>query len=683
MQLFADYLEPLTAWLRLHPNWALFIAFFIAFIESLAIIGSIIPGTVVMTAIGILAGSGVMRIDLTFFVAALGAIIGDTVSYALGYTLSTRITQVWPFSRYPRWLEYGQDYFKRHGGKSVLLGRFIGPLRSIIPVIAGTLKMKQVQFLSANVLSGIAWSVVYISPGILVGAASAELSAEGATRLFILILVLLVLAWLLSVAIRWLISKARHFLRTELHEAWSWLENNRYFSQITHHFTPPNEGHHATTAVLILFALLTMISIISIVSWFAFIDELGYLVDLPVYFFFQSLRTQLFDACFVFMACFVNLYSLLLLWCMLSINLMHARNWRLLKYWVSLGATTFFFTQALGVWMNQLRLHDAPLFQSTFSFPSTTLAIATALFGFLSFQMKHASLKHLAHIFRLTFSGLLILDGFALLYLGDHWATSILISYAMGICTCLLHWLFYRRHIPRHPPSIRSLSFSLSAFTAMGLLFAGVQFKTILRDHYPYPEQYVLTSQAWWHQREPLLPIYTMNRFGQPNGVFNIQYLGSLTVFQKALEAEGWKQRPNSFAARFLSRANNPATSHPISSYKTPLYLNRKPVLVMTYEPKKNQPGLALSLWRSNYHLRNHQEPIWLGSLQPYPEPKKKQLRIYRFKQAIMQGAFSPFHQLLPALEGFEFNTLPLPAQPFQSLPSAPYPLLLIIKETS
>ncbi|MCH9764179.1 MAG: VTT domain-containing protein [Gammaproteobacteria bacterium] len=681
MQLFADYFEPLTAWLHLHPDGALFIAFFVAFIESLAVIGSIIPGTVVMTAIGILAGSGVMRIDLTLVAAALGAIMGDSISYALGYTFSDRITEMWPFKRYPKWLEYGEEYFERHGGKSVLLGRFIGPLRSIIPVIAGMLKMKQLPFLSANILSGIAWSLVYVTPGILVGAASTELSAEGATRLFILILCSLVSVWLISVLIRWLLSKARYFLRAELHEAWSWLENNHLFSPVTHCFTPANEGHHATTAMFVLLTLGSIFSMLAIVLWFVFIDELGYLVDLPIYFFFQSLRTQLFDSFFAFITCVMNPYSLAILWGVLSVNLIYTRNWRLLRYWLSLGGATFCFTQALGVWLNELRLNDAPLFQSTFSFPSTSLAVATALFCFIAFQMKHASLRRFAHAARLSFSCLLILDGFSLLYLGDHWATSLLMSYAMGVSSALLHWLFYRRHIPKHPPSLRAFYLSFGAFIAISLWVVGAQFKTILHNHYPYPEQYVLSSQAWWHQREPLLPIYTMNRFGHPNGVFNIQYLGSLDIFQKALEKDGWRQRSNSFASRFLSHAKKSSAKLKYP-FRTPLYLNKKPLLVMTYEPKKNHSGLILSLWRSNYHLRNHQEPIWLGSLQPYPKPSPKQLSAYSDKEALMHGAFSPFNQLLPALEGFEFTTLPLPAQPSQIELSAPHPLLLIIKET-
>src|SRR5580704_13178436 len=146
MNLFVDYIQPLTDWLQANPRWSLFITFFIALAESLAIVGSIIPGSITMTAIGILAGSGVMRLDLTLIAAILGAVCGDSLSYALGFFYSERLLDVWPFKKYPKWLKYGKDFFARHGGKSVLLGRFIGPLRSLIPVIAGILHMKQWRF---------------------------------------------------------------------------------------------------------------------------------------------------------------------------------------------------------------------------------------------------------------------------------------------------------------------------------------------------------------------------------------------------------------------------------------------------------------------------------------------------------------------------------------------------------
>jgi membrane protein DedA with SNARE-associated domain len=677
MQLFANYLEPLTAWLHHHPQWSLFLAFFIAFIESLAFIGSIIPGTVVMTAVGILAGSGVMRIDLTLICAALGAIIGDVASYALGYTFSDRLLNTWPFNRHPTWLEYGQDYFNRHGSKSIFLGRFIGPLRSIIPVVAGMMRMKQLPFLSANIISGIAWSVVYVTPGILIGTASSELSAEGATRLFLFILILLALVWFVSVVIKWFFAQASYFFQTQLHHCWAWLENNAFLSRLTRPLTPPNEGNHAETAALLLCLIFSISFILSIFLWFTWIDELGYLLDLPIYFFFQSLRTQSMDMFFVAMRCFISTYSLLVFSISISLSLIYRRNWRLLKYWVSLGFISLFMSQAMGTWMSCLRPQDAALFQSTFAFPSTSLTVATAFWGFLMLQVGRTSMTSLTRMLRLIWLILLGLDGFALLYLGDHWLTSTLISYTMGASLALLHWILYRRHIPKNPSKTRSIWLAFSLFIAAGVWVTTLEFKPTLLKHTPYPEQYMLTNQAWWYQREPLLPLYTMSRFGRPNGVFNIQYLGSLPRFQKALEKHGWRLRPNSFTKRFLEKTNH-LSSAPIRSLKTPLYLNRKPELVMTYDARGSRPLLILSVWRSNYHLHNHKEPIWLGSLRTAKKPYQKSST----RTAAEQSAISSFQRLLPALEGFEFTTLPLPTQPLQSLPSSSYPLLLMIKET-
>jgi len=238
MHLFTDYIQPLTLWLYAHPDWALLIAFLMAFAESLAIVGSIIPGGVTMTAIGILAGSGVMNIWLTLVAAAVGAVAGDSASYALGYIFSEHLSEVWPFSRYPRWLDYGKEYFTRHGGKSVIIGRFFGPLRSIIPVIAGILRMNPWHFLLANIISAIGWAILYVVPGVLIGAASTELSAESATRLFVFILIVLVATWLVSQCMKFLFLHASQFLHTQLRKIWSLSKYNPRFARFLKTFTP-------------------------------------------------------------------------------------------------------------------------------------------------------------------------------------------------------------------------------------------------------------------------------------------------------------------------------------------------------------------------------------------------------------------------------------------------------------
>ncbi|WP_131739679.1 DedA family protein [Legionella adelaidensis] len=202
--MFAEYLQPLTLWIQANPKWALLFTFLVSLSESLAIIGSIIPGSVTMTAIGILAGSGIMRIDMTIIAAILGAIAGDSASYTLGYVFRNRLVNIWPFSKYPNWLKLGKDYFAKHGGKSVLIGRFIGPLRSIIPVIAGMMHMNRWHFLFANVISAIGWAILYVLPGILIGVASSELSPESASRLFMIVIILLIIIWVLGIAIKWI-----------------------------------------------------------------------------------------------------------------------------------------------------------------------------------------------------------------------------------------------------------------------------------------------------------------------------------------------------------------------------------------------------------------------------------------------------------------------------------------------
>ena len=188
MHFISDYTTAFTHWLQLHPEWALLIVFLVSFAESLAIVGLIIPGTVMMAMLGVLAGSGAIRIDLTIITAIVGAFMGDAASYYLGQIVSERLYTWWPFTLYPQWLHYAKVYFECHGVKSIFLGRFIGPLRSFIPVIAGMMHMKQSKFLIADFFSAILWALFYLGPGILIGTASTEISSADMRYWFMLIM---------------------------------------------------------------------------------------------------------------------------------------------------------------------------------------------------------------------------------------------------------------------------------------------------------------------------------------------------------------------------------------------------------------------------------------------------------------------------------------------------------------
>lgn len=169
-----DALNPAFEWLNAHPHFSGLATFIISAAESVAIIGTVVPGSVMMTAIGALAGAGVIPLWSTIIWAILGAIVGDGISYRIGYHFKGRMHDVWPFRTYPSLLESGEKFFHKHGGTSVFIGRFVGPVRALVPLVAGMLGMSPLRFYIANVISAIGWAPAYMFPGILLGAFSLE-----------------------------------------------------------------------------------------------------------------------------------------------------------------------------------------------------------------------------------------------------------------------------------------------------------------------------------------------------------------------------------------------------------------------------------------------------------------------------------------------------------------------------
>lgn len=680
MHLFNDYIQPLTYWLQNHPHWALLITFFIALTESLAVIGSIIPGSVTMTAIGILAGSGIMRIDLTFIAAILGAIVGDSFSYLLGYIFKDRLATIWPFNRNPHWLHYGQDYFARHGGKSVLLGRFVGPLRSLIPVIAGMMGMNQWRFLIVNVISGVAWSILYVLPGVMIGAASSELSPEIATRLFILILFFLAGLWFLSISLNWLFIRINRFLRTKLHLVWLWLCDNRYLSKIVKSFTPDDEIQHYPTAGL--FFLFILSSLLLGILTFQVNSSSGISnLNEPVFLFLQSLRTHTFDIFFAIISQFANPLTLTTLAVAIACLTLYHGDYRSLAYWLGLNLTcalmllvfhTSIYSPSPQSWSETNIGNFFPISSLTFNsifFISCVLYITT-----------YCQLRYRRAIVTFLLTSLLLV-GFSFLYLGDYWFTDCVGAYLSSISLSLLFWLFYRCKKPQQLIQHYFIYGTLFLYLLTTTLSCINNYTHLMQRHQPYFAQYVFTDERWWNQTEPLLPIYRTNRIGQPVGLFNLQYAGRLNILEQALIAYGWKKQNDSLFNSIIKRVSGRSTAQDFP-LMAQLYLNRKPVLLFTYDPPDG-PRQILRIWRSNYHLLHLRQPIWLGSVQPRVLIKKHKQADYKLK------TFKPIVSLkyvslaLSSSPALILRNIPLPNKNLpRTLTTKVEPSLLLIKES-
>ncbi|GGC97208.1 bifunctional DedA family/phosphatase PAP2 family protein [Vreelandella lutescens] len=155
--------------LSLSPALLLLLILGIALVESLALVGLLVPGVVLITAAASMAGHQMIALPWLIGAAFIGAVLGDSLSYYLGYRHRDTVVNRWPLSMHPEWLGRGARFFERYGIYSVFFGRFVGPVRPIIPLIAGMMQMPSRTFLLANVISAALWAPAYVLPGYLLG----------------------------------------------------------------------------------------------------------------------------------------------------------------------------------------------------------------------------------------------------------------------------------------------------------------------------------------------------------------------------------------------------------------------------------------------------------------------------------------------------------------------------------
>jgi membrane protein DedA with SNARE-associated domain len=197
------WIDTLAGLVASNPAEALAIAFLASIIEAVAVVGTLMPGTVVLMAVaGAAAVAGHSMVPF-LLVAIPGAVIGDGISYWVGRRFHGRLRLVWPFSRRPELLESAERFFLRYGVASVALCRFIPVLRSNVPLFAGMANMPPRAFFAANIASAFVWAPVHIYPAQLAGLSLGRIRQgdwSGAALLGLVLLVCVVVAWVVH---RW------------------------------------------------------------------------------------------------------------------------------------------------------------------------------------------------------------------------------------------------------------------------------------------------------------------------------------------------------------------------------------------------------------------------------------------------------------------------------------------------
>jgi membrane protein DedA with SNARE-associated domain len=197
-------LQAVTGFITANAMWAGPAMFVVCFGESFVFVSLVVPGTSILFVAGALLPSGTLPFVPVVLGAVAGAVAGDGVSYWMGRKFGPRLVNVWPFRGRPELFGGGVALFKKHGAKSVFIGRFFGPARAIVPLAAGLLDMPPPRFWTANILSAILWAPAILAPAALLGDAAKRIAAEEE-----LVLGALMLLMLLSLGGAWILSRLR------------------------------------------------------------------------------------------------------------------------------------------------------------------------------------------------------------------------------------------------------------------------------------------------------------------------------------------------------------------------------------------------------------------------------------------------------------------------------------------
>ncbi len=149
--------------------WTLGFLSLIIFLETGVVVTPFLPGDSLIFAAATFAARGALNPWALFFLLVIAAIIGDTVNYSIGHRVGTRA-----YTGELRWIkkeymERTHEFFKKHGGKTIFLARFVPIIRTFAPFIAGCSRMPYGFFFRWNVIGGIAWVAIFTLLGYFFG----------------------------------------------------------------------------------------------------------------------------------------------------------------------------------------------------------------------------------------------------------------------------------------------------------------------------------------------------------------------------------------------------------------------------------------------------------------------------------------------------------------------------------
>jgi undecaprenyl-diphosphatase len=536
-----SHLHALIAYFSAHPQLALGAIFAASLLEALAVIGTVIPGSAIVFAAGMLIGLGELNPWWAAAMAVSGAILGDGISYWLGQHFQDRIRTVWPLNKFPALFERGQLYFEKNGGKSVFLARFLGPVRAIVPVVAGMTGMPAKQFYAMNLLSALAWAAVHLLPGLLFGA-SLQLAGAVSSRLVVMLLIIAAFLWAISKLVQ--IAYHRGWPRvTSLRDRAVALAHEKPgpFASVTLSLLDPARAASPallTAALLLIGGAWLFLGIVEdVISNDPLIQ-----IDQMIYGALQGLRTVWGDRFMVAVTEVGGAVGAAFLISGVSLLLAIGRRWRTLGYWLAAIGIAEMLVLVLKYTLGRARPHNIDTGLAQFSFPSGHATSSIVAYGFLAFLLARGRSDRGKMAITLLAAAVITLIGFSRLYLGVHWFSDVVAGMSLGLAWVALLSIAYIHHAADE--RVKPWPLLLVTLAALGLtasFYAGDRYRAEVERYAFRPALQTVPLDDWtgagWRQ----LPASRSELDGEMEEPFALQWAGTAPQMADTLRASGWQ----------------------------------------------------------------------------------------------------------------------------------------------
>ena len=438
----------------------------ISLIESLAVVGLLVPGVVLITSAASMAGHQDIVLAWLIGAAFIGALIGDGVSFSLGYRHRETVTQRWPLSQHPEWLGRGARFFERYGIWSVFVGRFVGPVRPIIPLVAGMMQMPPRTFIWANITSAALWAPAYILPGYLLGRTwQHHLNLPPGLEAALLILAAII------VALAFIFSWGRHQATRHGRLYRAIAGTVRRLPLLRRPWLAMSQSGDVPLASL----LLLVIALGSLSGWTLMVtahnDPLP--MDVFIHRLFSGLHSEVTYFVGTLLAEIGDTFGIIALTLPWVVWLLIGKRWDALLHWAGAFAGVALLN-ILGKGIFGRTRPDTPEYLlGSFSYPSAHTSTAVVLFG-LSAAFIAAELPRQKRFWAYWCALALALPmALSRLVVGVHWVSDLVGGALLGLVVCaltLLHW----QQQPR--PSLRPCPWGLLSVASLVMISARVGF---------------------------------------------------------------------------------------------------------------------------------------------------------------------------------------------------------------